>query len=85
MVASPGGLNTVLWGEVTIKLLFNLLSDTVLAGIGAFALLTIVLFIPQANSSRNALRVVARLMPLLNVYQLGLFPIMHVGDAVQAA
>jgi hypothetical protein len=57
-------LATVLWGNVTINVLLTLLSDTVLAGIGAFAFSTIVItlfgeIIPQAYFSRNALRSVA--------------------------
>jgi len=60
--------------------LLTLLSDSVLAGIGAFAFSTIVMtlfgeIIPQAYFSRNALRMAARLTPLLNVYRVGLFPI----------
>jgi hypothetical protein len=73
-------LATVLWGNVTINVLLTLLSDSVLAGIGAFAFSTIVItlfgeIIPQAYFSRNALRMAARLTPLLNVYRVGLFPI----------
>ncbi len=61
-------------------MLVTLLSDSVLAGIGAFAFSTIVItlfgeIIPQAYFSRNALRIVARLIPLPNVYQVGPFPI----------
>jgi len=73
-------LATVLWGNVTINVLLTLLSDSVLAGVGAFAFSTIVItlfgeIIPQAYFSRNALRMAARLTPLLNVYRVGLFPI----------
>jgi metal transporter CNNM len=73
-------LATVLWGNVTINVLLTLLSDTVLAGIGAFAFSTIVItlfgeIIPQAYFSRNALRMASRLTPLLKVYQVGLFPL----------
>ena len=73
-------LATVLWGNVTINVLLTLLSDSVLAGLGAFAFSTIVItlfgeIIPQAYFSRNALRMVARLTPLLNVYRVGLYPI----------
>jgi CBS domain containing-hemolysin-like protein len=60
-------LATVLWGNVTINVLLTLLSNSVLAGIGAFAFSTIVItlfgeIIPQAYFSRNALRMAARLM-----------------------
>ena len=73
-------LATVLWGNVTINVLLTLLSDSVLAGVGAFAFSTIVItvfgeIIPQAYFSRHALRMAARLSPLLKVYQLALFPV----------
>src|SRR5580658_8594236 len=59
-------LATVLWGNVTINVLLTLLSDSILAGIGAFVFSTIVItlfgeIIPQAYFSRNALRMTARL------------------------
>jgi metal transporter CNNM len=73
-------LATVLWGNVTINVLLTLLSNSVLAGIGAFVFSTVVItlfgeIIPQAYFSRNALRMAARLTPLLKVYQVGLFPV----------
>jgi metal transporter CNNM len=73
-------LATVLWSNVTVNVLLTLLSDSVLAGIGAFAFSTIVItllgeIIPQAYFSRNALRMAAQFNPLLNVYRVGLFPI----------
>ena len=73
-------LATVLWGNVTINVLLTLLLDSVLAGVAAFAFSTIVItlfgeIIPQAYFSRNALRMAARLTPLLNVYRVGFFPI----------
>jgi len=73
-------LCTVLWGNVTINVLLTLLSDSVLAGAAAFAFSTIVItlfgeILPQAYFSRNALRMVARLEPLLKVYRVVLFPI----------
>lgn len=73
-------LATVLWGNVTINVLLTLLSDSVLAGAGAFVFSTIVItlfgeIIPQAHFSRNALRLTARFVPLLKVYQVGLFPV----------
>src|SRR5580704_2007417 len=71
-------LATVLWGNVTINVLLTLLSDSVLTGVGAFAFSTVVItlfgeIVPQAYFSRNALRVAARLTPLLKVYRVGLF------------
>lgn len=73
-------LSTILWGNVTINVLLTLLSGSVLAGMGAFVFSTFVItifgeIIPQAYFSRHALRIVARLMPLLKVYQLLLFPV----------
>src|SRR5580700_11764550 len=73
-------LATVLWGNVTINVLLTLLSNSVLAGIAAFAFSTIVItlfgeIIPQAYFSRNALRMASRLTPSLKVYQVGLFPL----------
>ena len=73
-------LATVLWGNVTVNVLLTLLSDSVLAGIGAFAFSTIVITLfgeifPQAYFSRNALRMAARFSPLLRVYEVALFPI----------
>jgi metal transporter CNNM len=73
-------LATVLWGNVTINVLLTLLSNSVLAGIAAFAFSTIIItlfgeIIPQAYFSRNALRMASRLTPLLKVYQVGLFPL----------
>jgi hypothetical protein len=60
--------------------LLTLLSNSVLAGIGAFAFSTIVItlfgeIVPQAYFSRNALRMTSRLTPLLKVYQVGFFPL----------
>ena len=56
------------------------LSDSVLAGVGAFIFSTVIItlfgeIIPQAYSSRNAIRMAALLAPLLRVYRVGLFPI----------
>jgi hypothetical protein len=73
-------LATVLWGNVTVNVLLTLLSDSVLAGIGAFAFSTIAITLfgeifPQAYFSRNALRMAARFSPLLRVYEVALFPI----------
>jgi metal transporter CNNM len=73
-------LATVLWGNVTINVLLTLLSDSVLAGIGAFVFSTIVITLfgeifPQAYFSRNALRMASRLTPLLKLYQVVIFPL----------
>src|SRR3984893_7920158 len=73
-------LATILWGNVTFNVLLTLLSNSVLAGVGAFAFSTIVItlfgeIIPQAYFSRNALRMASLLAPLLKLYQVGLFPL----------
>ena len=73
-------LATVLWGNVSINVLLTLLSDSVLAGVGAFIFSTFVITLvgeifPQAYFSRHALRMAARLAPLLKVYRVLLFPV----------
>src|ERR1700693_4737321 len=73
-------LATVLWGNVTVNVLLTLLSDSVLAGVGAFVFSTIIITLlgeigPQAYFSRNALRMAARLTPLLKVYQVAIYPV----------
>lgn len=73
-------LTTVLWGNVGVNVLLTLLSDSQLAGIGAFLFSTVVITLlgeiaPQAYFSRNALRVALFCAPLLRAYQFLLFPI----------
>lgn len=73
-------LTTILWGNVSINVLLTLLSDSVMAGIGAFLFSTIAItffgeITPQAYFSRNSLRMGALLSPLLRVYQLLLYPV----------
>ncbi len=73
-------LVTILWANVSVNVLLALLSGSVLAGISAFLFSTVVItiageIIPQAYFSRNAIKVGARLAPLLRFYQLILFPI----------
>src|SRR3974377_464650 len=58
-------LATIIWGNVSTNVLLTLLSDSVLAGVGAFFFSTIVItmlceIIPQAYFSRNALSMAAR-------------------------
>jgi metal transporter CNNM len=60
--------------------LLTLLSDSILAGVGAFIFSTFVItffgeIIPQAYFSRNALRMAGPLMPVLKVYRIVLFPV----------
>jgi metal transporter CNNM len=73
-------LTTILWGNVGINVLLTLLSDSVLAGVAAFAFSTILITIcgeiaPQAYFSRNALKMATLLAPVLGFYQLLLFPV----------
>lgn len=67
-------LTTILWGNVGINVLLTLLSDSVLAGISAFAFSTVFITLfgeifPQAYFSRNALKMASRLYPVLRFYQ----------------
>ena len=73
-------LTTILWGNVSINVLLTLLSDSVLAGIMAFAFSTVFITIfgeilPQAYFSRNALRMASLLAPVLRFYQFILTPV----------
>jgi metal transporter CNNM len=67
-------LATIIWGSVATNVLLTLLSNSILAGLGAFLFSTIVItllgeIIPQAYFSRNALRVAARFVVFLKFYQ----------------
>ena len=67
-------LTTILWGNVAVNCLLTLLSDSVLAGAGAFAFSTVGItifgeIVPQAYFSRHAMRVGAMLAPFLRFYQ----------------
>ena len=73
-------LSTIVWGNVVTNVLLTLLSDSVLAGLGAFVFSTFAItvfgdIVPQAYFSRNALRMTARLRPLLSIYKILLFPV----------
>jgi metal transporter CNNM len=73
-------LATVVWGNVTTNVLLTLLSDSALAGLGAFffsavAITLLCEIVPQAYFSRNALRMTARFLPFLNFYRVLLFPL----------
>jgi hypothetical protein len=73
-------LTTILWGNVAVNVLLTLLSDSVMAGVSAFAFSTVVItflgeIAPQAYFSRNALRMAAMLAPALKAYQLLLYPV----------
>ena len=71
-------LCTILWGNVSVNVLLALLSESVFAGIGGFVFSTVGItffgeIIPQAYFSRHALRVGAKLSPLIRFYQIILF------------
>ena len=73
-------LSTVIWGNVSTNVLLTLLSDSALAGVGAFLFSAVVItllgeIIPQAYFSRNALRMTALFLPFLNFYRVLLFPL----------
>ena len=73
-------LCTIIWGNVVTNVLLTLLSDSVLAGLGAFVFSTVVItifgeIVPQAYFSRHALRMASRIKPLLSVYEVLLFPV----------
>jgi len=73
-------LTTILWGNVGINVLLTLLSDSVMAGVMAFAFSTVFITIfgeilPQAYFSRNALRMASLLAPVLRFYQFLLTPV----------
>lgn len=73
-------LTTILWGNVAVNTLLTLLSDSVLAGLGAFAFSTVGItmfgeIIPQAYFSRHALRIGAFFVPVLRLYQFILYPV----------
>lgn len=73
-------LATLIWGNVSINVLLTLLSNSVLAGLGAFLFSAVAITLvgeifPQAYFSRNALRVTARLMPFLSLYRFVLYPL----------
>jgi metal transporter CNNM len=73
-------LATVIWGNVGTNVFLTLLSDSVLAGLGAFFFSAVVITLlgeiaPQAYFSRNALRMTARFLPFLNFHRIVLFPL----------
>src|SRR5262249_8975493 len=73
-------LTTIVWGTVATNVLLTLLSDSVLSGVAAFAFATVAItilgdIVPQAYFSRHALRVTARLAPLLGFYRILLYPV----------
>jgi hypothetical protein len=73
-------LTTILWGNVGINVLLTLLSNSVLAGVSAFAFSTVVItfageIFPQAYFSRRAMTMAALFSPVLRFYQFLLYPV----------
>ncbi len=73
-------LTTILWGNVAVNVLLALLADSVMAGVAAFLFSTFVITLfgeiaPQAYFTRHALKVAARLAPVLRVYRVLLYPV----------
>lgn len=71
-------LCTILWGNVSVNVLLALLSESVLAGVYGFVFSTVGItffgeIIPQAYFSRNALRIGAKLTPVIRFYQILLY------------
>jgi hypothetical protein len=72
-------LATIVWANVGTNVVLTLLSESVLAGLGAFVFSTFVITIfgellPQAYFSRHALYVAARLTPFIQFYRVLMFP-----------
>ena len=79
-VDSNLSLATILWGNVAANVLLTLLSESRLAGIGAFIFSTFVItffgeIVPQAYFSRHALRIAGHFAPLINAYRVLLYPV----------
>lgn len=73
-------LSTIILANVTNNVLLTLLSESVLAGVGAFLFSTFVItylgeIIPQAYFTRHTVRASARFRPLLKIYGTLLYPI----------
>jgi metal transporter CNNM len=73
-------LSTLLWANVSVNVLFTLLTDSVVSGVAAFLISTVGItvfaeIIPQAYFNRHALRAGAFLVPLVKTYQFFLYPI----------
>jgi metal transporter CNNM len=73
-------LATIVWGNVATNVVLTLLSDSVLNGVGAFFFSTFAItflgeIVPQAYFARHALHMTARLMPVLRIYMILLYPV----------
>lgn len=73
-------LTTILWGNVGINVLLTMLSNSVLAGVAAFAFSTFVItflgeILPQAYCSRRAMMIAGLMAPVMRFYQFVLYPV----------
>jgi metal transporter CNNM len=73
-------LTTILWGNVGINVLLTLLSNSVMAGLGAFLFSTVLItfigeILPQAYFSRHAMKMASIMAPVLRFYQIVLYPV----------
>jgi metal transporter CNNM len=73
-------LATILWGNVSVNVLLALLSGSLLTGVMAFLISTVLItlfgeIMPQAYFSRNALKMGYILSPMIRFYQILLFPV----------
>lgn len=73
-------LATLIWGNVGTNVVLTLLSESVLAGLGAFFFSAFVItmlceIVPQAYFSRNALRMTTLCLPFLNFWRIALYPL----------
>jgi metal transporter CNNM len=76
-------LATLIWGNVSFNVLLTLLTNSVMAGVGAFVFSTVGIailgeLVPQAFFSRHGLRAGAFLVPLIRLYQILLYPIARI-------
>lgn len=73
-------LTTILWGNVSVNVLLTLLTDSVMSGAAAFVFSTVVItfvgeIVPQAYFSRHAVRMASLLAPVMDLYQILLYPV----------
>ncbi len=73
-------LTTILWGNVAVNVLLTMLSQSVMTGVIAFCFSTFLItfageILPQAYFSRHAMRMGSMLAPLMQMYQILLFPV----------
>lgn len=73
-------LATIIWANVASNVLLTLLSESILAGTGAFLFSTFVItfireIIPQVYFSRHAMHVTRRLAPMIDFYRVVLYPV----------